>query len=106
MVAGIFDSPVPAYVSAQVGRAGLVCVEAGDGVDRLPGLPLAALLAAPVDTQGQPCFGEGDPAQVRRDGHGLDRAGLPPPVPGTGDGVRYGHLLPWQGLDLGRRNWL
>lgn len=86
--------------------AGVVGIEAGDGVDRLPGVPLAALLAAPVDAQGRPGFREGDPAEVRRNGHGLDRAGLPPPVPGPGDGVRHGHVLPWQGLDLGRRGRL
>ncbi len=69
-VAGIFDSPVLAHVSAQYSRAGLVGIEAGDGVDRLPDLTLAALLAAPVDAQCQPRFRESDPSQVRRDGHG------------------------------------
>lgn len=72
--------PVSAHVSSQVSGAGLVGIEAGDDVDRLPGPPLAALLAAPVDAQGRPRFRKGDPAQVRRDGHGLDRAGLPPPA--------------------------
>lgn len=40
VVAGVFDSPVSAHVSAQVSRDDLVSVETGDGVDRFPGLSL------------------------------------------------------------------
>lgn len=38
VVRGVLPSPVPADRGGQVGRAGLVGVEAGDGVDTLTGL--------------------------------------------------------------------
>ncbi|MFE9687373.1 hypothetical protein, partial [Streptomyces sp. NPDC006285] len=62
VVRGIFHSPVPANRGGQVGRAGLVGVEAGDGVDTLMRLTPAGLLAA-VDADGQAGVGKGDSAE-------------------------------------------
>ncbi|MEU3051463.1 hypothetical protein ABZ705_34130, partial [Streptomyces sp. NPDC006984] len=56
----------------EVGRDGLVGVEAGDRVDGLTSLLLAALLAAAVDPQGEPGVWEGDAAEVVVDPDGLD----------------------------------
>jgi hypothetical protein len=38
-----------------------VGIEAGDGVDGLPGLPLAALLTSPVDAQASRASGKAIP---------------------------------------------
>lgn len=100
VVRGVLHSPVPANRGGQVGRAGLVGVEAGDGVDTLTGLALAGLLTAAVDADGQAGVGKGDPAEFVRDSAGLDRAGLAPAVPGGGGGVLDGDVPPWQGREL------
>ncbi len=77
VVAGVFHSPVPSDRGGQVGRAGLVGVKAGDGVDAFAALaPPADFLAAAVDTDGQGRVEEGNAAEFVGDGAGLDRARL------------------------------
>lgn len=69
VVRGVLHSPVPANRGGQVGRAGLVGVEAGDGVDTLTGLACAGPLAAAVDADGQAGVGKGDPAETTAQAH-------------------------------------
>ncbi|MFF8950690.1 hypothetical protein ACF09I_18155 [Streptomyces sp. NPDC014940] len=52
MVQG-FHGPVAADRGGELGRAGLVSVEAGDGVDRLPGFAPAGLPAAAANADGR-----------------------------------------------------
>lgn len=77
-VRGVLQSPVPAERGSQVGWSALVGVEAGDGVDILPGLALAGLLAAAVDTDGPP---DASPARSRPAPSRANSAGSPFPTP-------------------------
>ena len=95
-----FHSRVPADHGVQVGGAGLVGVEPGDGVEALAALALAGELAPTVDADGEACAGEVDPAVFVGDGAGLDRAGLASAVAGVGGGVLDGDVPPRQGCEL------
>lgn len=72
VVRGVLHSPVPTDCGGQIGRGGLVGVEAGDGVDALTTFAAAGFLVAAADADGQAGVGEGDTSEFVGDGAGLD----------------------------------